>query len=104
MPKKDVNLTLMDPCGTDWPCKWLGGFRGSNNFVPCISAGWSQFSHDHQLKTHDILVFELIDTTSLHFKVHIFKPKAIDVLSQPPYLLSSPSNKIESKNHFKTCE
>ncbi|MCO5583696.1 hypothetical protein L7F22_037610 [Adiantum nelumboides] len=86
MPKKVASLTLTDPQGESWPCKWLGAMKSSCHFVPCISAGWSQFAHSHQLKTNDILVFELIDKQSLHFKVHIFKPQVLDVLSHPPFL------------------
>ncbi|KAI5073348.1 hypothetical protein GOP47_0011361 [Adiantum capillus-veneris] len=89
MPKRVASLTLTDPQGENWPCRWLGAMNSMAHFVPCISAGWSQFARNHQLKTNDILVFELIEHQSLHFKVHIFKPQALDVLSHHPFLSTS---------------
>ncbi|KAK4754125.1 hypothetical protein SAY87_002229 [Trapa incisa] len=64
LPLNDATLIMEDEHGKAYDVKYLGHKTG-------LSAGWRQFSIEHNLLEGDVLVIQIIEASRL--KVHIFK-------------------------------
>ena len=54
-----------------WPVKL---YIYSGKYRSCIiSAGWSAFARENNLRVGDVCIFELTITDNVVFKVHIFR-------------------------------
>ncbi len=68
MPTKTVPMRLIDASGNQWPMVWLRDNETHMGFTP----GWREFSLAEDLSDGDVYVLELLDTTDLMFRVHVF--------------------------------
>ncbi|KAK4772287.1 hypothetical protein SAY86_014062 [Trapa natans] len=91
LPLEDATLIVEDEHGKEYDVKYLGHKTG-------LSAGWRQFSIDHNLLEGDVLVIQIIEASRL--KVHIIKACNISEVdnAMEPCGLDSPAEIPE------TCE
>ncbi|XP_051114246.1 B3 domain-containing protein Os06g0194400-like [Andrographis paniculata] len=75
LPTCNTPIKLVDEHGDEYIASYLLKRRG-------LSAGWTAFSKEHQLRKEDIVIFGLIDTCKL--QVHIVLENELDVAH--PYL------------------
>ncbi|CAM6028770.1 unnamed protein product [Sphagnum balticum] len=68
MPTKTVPMRLIDASGNQWPMVWLRDNETHMGFT----WGCREFSLAEDLSDGDVCVFELLDTTDLMFRVHVF--------------------------------
>ncbi|PKI50119.1 B3 domain-containing protein Os01g0234100-like isoform X2 [Punica granatum] len=64
LPQTDTAIIVEDEQGKQYEVKYIGQKTG-------LSAGWRQFSVDHNLLEGDVLVFQLVEASKL--KVHIIR-------------------------------
>ncbi|KAF5736135.1 AP2/B3-like transcriptional factor family protein isoform 1 [Tripterygium wilfordii] len=64
MPSEDITVTLEDECGKRYTQKYIAYKNG-------LSAGWRQFSIEHNLVEGDVALFQLVEPTK--FKVYLIK-------------------------------
>lgn len=58
LPHDDATLIVEDEHGKQYDVKYLGHKTG-------LSAGWRQFSVEHNLLVGDVLVFQLVEASKL---------------------------------------
>lgn len=78
MPTKTVPMRLIDASGNQWPMVWLRDNETHMGFT----RGWREFSLAEDLSDGDVCVFELLDTTDLMFRVHVFRTERKSPSSQ----------------------
>ncbi len=78
MPTKTVPMCLIDASGNQWPMVWLRDNETHMGFT----WGWREFSLAEDLSDGDVCVFELLDTTDLMFRVHVFRTERKSPSSQ----------------------
>ncbi|KAK4760894.1 hypothetical protein SAY87_005787 [Trapa incisa] len=90
LPLEDATLIVEDEHGKEYDVKYLGHKTG-------LSAGWRQFSIDHNLLEGDVLVIQIIEASRL--KVHIIKACNISEVdnAMEPCGLDSPAEIPETR-------
>ncbi|KAK9109172.1 hypothetical protein Sjap_017232 [Stephania japonica] len=93
LPKKDVEITLVDENKEEYTTKYLYSKNG-------LSGGWKGFAVAHKLVEGDALIFHLVEDTK--FEVIIIRANGIGPIGDVKP--SSHPRKIDSRKHINIVE